>query len=219
MTTITTSAGSSSNRSILQTLFMFVILLGLLVSSGCQTKEQFQEPVAKPGAQPQAIALKEGDTLLISFPGTPNLDTPAQQIRRDGNITLPLIGEVKAAGKTPAQLEKELLDRYSPQLVSKQVTVTVQSSSFVVYVTGAVLKPGKVTADHPLTALEAVMEAGGPDYAKANLKAVAVTRMEGGQFHTYTLNLKIELEGGRETRPFYLKPADIVKVPERFTMF
>lgn len=205
--------------NILQTFFGLVIMLGLAAFTGCQTKDQFKDSEARSAAPPQAITLKEGDTLLITFPGTPNLNTPAQQIRRDGNITLPLIGEVKAAGKTTAELEKELMDRYAPQLVSKEVTVTVQSSSFVVYVTGAVLRPGKVTADHPLTALEAVMEAGGPDYAKANMKAVTVTRMEDGQFHTYTLNLNNELNGAKETGPFYLKPADILKVPERFTWF
>ena len=69
-----------------------------------------------------------------------------------------------------------------------------------------------------MTALEAVMEAGGPDYAKANLKNVRITRLEAGQFRTFTVNLKEELEG-KETQPVYLKPSDIIKVPEKFTWF
>jgi protein involved in polysaccharide export with SLBB domain len=85
-------------------------------------------------------------------------------------------------------------------------------------VTGAVLRPGKIMSNRPITALEAIMEAGGVDYAKANLKAVTVTRLEGGQFKTYTLNLKLVLDG-QQTKPFYLKPSDIVKVPERFSWF
>jgi len=216
--TTTRKPATGHAQSILNWIFIPVILLGMLMFSGCQTGNQSKGPAAA-GMEPQAITLKEGDTVLISFPGTPNLNPPAQQIRRDGNITLPYVGEVKAAGKTTVQLEKELIDRYASQLVSKEVTVTVQSSSFTVYVTGAVLRPGKVNSDHPMTALEAVMEAGGPDYAKANLKAVTVTRMEGGKFQTYTLNLKVELEGAKENGPFYLMPGDILKVPERFTMF
>ena len=92
------------------------------------------------------------------------------------------------------------------------------SSSFPVFVTGAVLKPGKIVSDHSMTALEAIMEAGGPDYTKANLKAVKVIRLEDGQFKTYTLDLKLLLEG-KGNEPFYLKPSDIVRVPERFVLF
>jgi protein involved in polysaccharide export with SLBB domain len=85
-------------------------------------------------------------------------------------------------------------------------------------VTGAVLRPGKVLSNHPITALEAIMEAGGFNYAKANLKSVAVIRHEQGQVKNYTLNLKLVLEGKPST-PFYLKPSDIVYVPERFAWF
>jgi protein involved in polysaccharide export with SLBB domain len=85
-------------------------------------------------------------------------------------------------------------------------------------VTGAVLRPGKVTSDHPLSALEAIMEAGGPDYTKANLKAVTVIRHEDGKTQNYTLNLRNVLKG-QSAEPFYLKPSDIVYVPERFTWF
>ena len=87
------------------------------------------------------------------------------------------------------------MDLYAPQLTSKEVTVEVQSSSFPVYVTGAVLRPGKISSDHPITALEAIMEAGGFDYTKANLKNVEVIRQEGNQTKNYILNLKRVMEG------------------------
>jgi polysaccharide export outer membrane protein len=160
--------------------------------------------------------VKEGDTLRISFPGASNLDT-TQQVRRDGRITLSMVGEVIAAGLTPAELEKELLKQYSSQLLSKEVTVTVVSSSIPVFVTGAVLRPGKVVSDHPISALEAVMEAGGFTSA-ADMKAVLVIRQEGGQTRNYVVNLKLVLEG-KQTEPFYLKPSDIVYVPQKFSWF
>ena len=51
---------------------------------------------------------------------------------------------------TPAELEKDLINRYSSQLLSKEVRVAVESSSFVVYVTGAVLRPGRYRQPLPL---------------------------------------------------------------------
>ena len=133
-------------------------------------------------------------------------------------LSLPLVGEVKAAGNTPTELDQKLVDLYASQLTTRQVNVEVQSSSFPIYVTGAVLRPGKIVSEHPITALEAVMEAGGFNYGKANMKAVVVIRKEEGGTKKYTLNLKSVMEG-ETSKPFYLKPADIVFVPERFNWF
>jgi polysaccharide export outer membrane protein len=211
-------------------------IVALAAVTGCQTEPSPFTPVptattnslrpvipeamiAPPPAtvSPTTFTLREGDILKISFPGSPNLNT-TQPIRTDGKISLRLVGEVKAAGMTPADLQKELMDLYAPQLVSKEVTVEVQSSSFPVYVTGAVLRPGKISSDHPITALEAIMEAGGFDYTKANLKSVVVIRQEGGQTRKYTLDLKKVMEG-KTNEPFYLKPDDIIYVPEKFSWF
>lgn len=206
---------------------LVLIAAGLL--AGCQTQPPADvapanvsdgpatNAVAAVAKAPDLITLREGDVVKIAFPGSPTLDT-TQQIRRDGKITLPLVGEVEAAGLTPDALQKNLVDLYAPQLASKQVTVEVESSSFPVYVTGMVLHPGKVLSDHPLSALEAVMEAGGFDYSTANLKDVVVIRREGNVMKNYKLNLKAVLDG-KQNEPFPLKPDDIIYVPERFSMF
>ncbi len=173
--------------------------------------------MAKPAAATEAITLREGDILKISFPDSPSLDT-TQQIRRDGRISLPLVGEVQAAGMSPSELESQLVSLYAPQLVSKQVTVEVVSSTLTIYVTGAVLRPGKVLSNHPMTALEAVMEAGGFDYTKADIKHVTVIRQEGNGTKNYILDLKRVMDG-KTGEPFYLKPGDIIYVSERFQWF
>jgi len=192
-------------------------LVVLALAAGCQTQPSLP-PAARQGTNTtEIITLREGDVLKISFPGNANLNK-TQPIRRDGMISLDWVGEVKAAGKTPKELEKELLDLYSTQLVSKEVTVEVQSSSFPVYVSGSVLRPGKVMSDHPITALEAVMEAGGYDYTKANLKGVTIIRHEGNSTRNYIVNLKRVVDG-KSSESFYLKPGDIVIVPERFSWF
>ncbi len=88
-----------------------------------------------------------------------------------------------------------MIDLYSTQLLSKRITVEVQSSSFPVYVNGSVLRPGKIMSDHPMTAFDAIMEAGGFDYAKADMKRVVVIRQEGGRNQKFTLNLKLVMDG------------------------
>ncbi|MGD1018646.1 MAG: polysaccharide biosynthesis/export family protein [Verrucomicrobiia bacterium] len=200
------------SRTMLATLVVAI----LTAMAGCQTT-QTNAPVDTAAEQSNAIILREGDVLKITFPGAPNLND-SQQIRRDGKIVLSMVGEVVAAGLTPADLEKEILKLYSSQLVTKEVTVTVTSSSFPVFVTGAVIRPGKIMSDHPITALEAIMEAGGFDYTKANLGHVRVVRNEKDGTKNYTLNLKEALEAKQST-PFYLKPSDIVYVPEKFSWF
>ncbi len=198
----------------------------LVLSSGCQghpdnTVSSGQNKTAHQTASQQnaeTLTLREGDVLKVSFPSSPNLDA-TQTIRRDGKIALTLIGEIQAAGLKPAELQNELLKLYAPQLVSKEILVSVVSSSITAFVTGAVLRPGKIVSDHPITALEAIMEAGGPDYAKANLKSVVVIRQEAnGKTRNITVNLKQVIEG-KSNEPFYLQPSDIVYVPEGFSMF
>ncbi len=233
MKTVFLKTGAAAGRKLSRRLISFSALV--LVLTGCASKESLESfyqtdgqvqttvaPVAPvSGAvepvQSESMILREGETVNVSFPGSSSLNT-AQQIRTDGKIVMPLVGEVTAAGKTPMELQDDLIKLYAPQLATKQVIVTVQSSSFPVYVTGAVLRPGPVMSDHPMTALEAVMEAGGFDYTKANLKAVQVIRQGKTGSTKFTLNLKQTMQGG-EGKPFYLKASDIVYVPEKFTWF
>ena len=164
-----------------------------------------------------SLVLQPGDAVQISFPGAPSLDRSVT-IRRDGKISLDMIGDINAAGMTPNQLEKVLLDKYGPQLVTKEVNVNVVNSAFIVYVTGAVMRPGKLTSERALTPLQAVIEAG-IDSTKSNLKAVKVIRTDDrGHSETFKLNLK-DILYGRETQPFSLRPLDIILVPEKFTWF
>jgi polysaccharide export outer membrane protein len=189
---------------------------GCATTPAASSGQTGQGPVAANQVQ-EELNLKEGDVLKISFPSVPSMDT-TQPVRQDGRITLPIIGEFVVTGKTTDGLSKELLELYSSQLVSKEVTVTLLSSNYTVYVTGAVLRPGKIVTDRRLTALDAIMEAGGFDKAKADLKAVVVVRQEDGQTKSHTVNLQQVFSGG-PSAPFYLKPFDSVYVPEKFSWF
>jgi polysaccharide export outer membrane protein len=197
---------------------VFIALWGallILLLPGCQST-----PTAAPTDPiPYVTAvLREGDSIKIAFPGAQNLDT-TQQVRRDGKITLPLGGEIVAAGRTPADIEKEILKLHGEQLAVKQVVVTVTSSAYPVYVSGAVLRPGKILADRPMTVLEAIMEAGGFDQATANPKKVTVLREFEGQTVSYTVDMSRVIKGDPGIKPFYLKPADKIHVPQKFNWF
>ena len=123
------------------------------------------------------IVLREADVVNIAFPGAENLNT-TQTIRRDGKITLPDLGEVAAAGKTPSSLQKELVGLYAKELVSSKDIRVLRFSRLNIscLCDRRRSKTGKLLSDHPMTVLEAIMESGGFDYARANTKAVKVIR-------------------------------------------
>jgi polysaccharide biosynthesis/export protein len=198
-------------------LSLTVCCAALSFLAGCTTTPQAGGAAQSLNTErSQPIVLTEGDTLKITFPSKSDFNT-TQPIRRDGKLALPLVGEVTAAGKTPAQFEKELNELYAKQIVSSdQILVEIQSSVFPVFVTGAVQRPGKVLSDRPITLLQAILESGGFDPSKANLKTIRVLRNNEGITHSFTINLK-RVMNGATNQTFYLKPYDIVYVPEKFS--
>jgi len=195
-----------------------LVALCLLLQTACKTAPT--TAITPSDQEPsKSINLVEGDMVKITFPNATVLNT-AGQVRRDGKISIPSLGEVNAVGLTPADLEKEILKLYGDQLVSKDVNVTLQQATFPVFVTGAVLHPGKISCDRPTSALDAIMEAGGYDPVKANLKAVTIVRHDETtkKVKKFTIDLKSVLDGAKND-PFFLQPSDIVLVPEKFTLF
>lgn len=165
---------------------------------------------------PTVLLLSAGDVLDITFAGATNFNG-SRRIGPEGAITMPIVGQVQASGKTAAELEAELEVLYAKELQDPELFVNLAGSANVIYVTGSVARPGRVTLDRPLTALEAILEAGGftPD---ANLKKVTVIRYEGLDNTTYELDLAPVYTGG-PVSPFYLKPRDAVHVPKKVQWF
>ena len=164
-----------------------ILAMGLLTA--CRTaSNQPTPPVSSMPSEAdlqKALALKEGDVIAISFETITNLSS-THKITMDGMISMPMIGAIKAMGKTPTELQANLESLYEPKLQGKEsIVVRLTSSTAVVYVSGAVLHPSKVPLDRPLTVLEAVNEVGGPDANRAKLTEVARPRertaREGGR--------------------------------------
>jgi len=202
---------TSSLSRLLRPFFLAAALL--LFAAACQTSP----PPA--GFPDQASAnsptvLVPGDVIGLVFAGAPDLNQ-SQKIRPDGKITLPLIGEVSAAGKSFAAFQAELEAKYKSQLKNTEVAISLENSNArSIIVDGAVGRPGSIPCDRPLTAFEAVMLAGGfaPD---ADMKKVQVIRLVAGEHRSVFVDLRKAMSG-EPTRVVSVLPGDIIFVPEKF---
>lgn len=162
---------------------------------------------------PGTNVLDQADVLSITFRYSTNFNT-VQKIGLDGMVNLEGVGQVKAEGKTIAQLQDELTALYKTQVKDDPITIRIVSPAAAVYVTGAVNRPGKIAMERRMTVIDAIAEAGGVDQYRARLSRVSVLRVDGETQRTYWLNLNRMLDGEDET-PFYLKPFDVVRVPTK----
>jgi polysaccharide export outer membrane protein len=196
-------------------LMLLVSALGIIVVAGCSSSGR--SPVAPP-PDPGILnystnELHEGDVVSITFQYSTNFNA-VQKIALDGTLNLNMVGTVTAAGKTVTELQQELAKVYEPLAKGDVITVNTISSGAIVYVSGAVVRPGPMELDRPLTVLEAVMGSGGFDDTRAKLSDVTVLRIVNGRQQAYRVNLNRVL-AGREKTPFYLKPYDIIYVPAK----
>jgi polysaccharide export outer membrane protein len=122
------------------------------------------------------------DTLDVSVFSEPDLSVKEAQVDAAGNIELPLIGTVLAAGRTARQLSDSVAERYSARyLVNPQVTVSVATSvSQRVTVQGEVTEPGVYDLKGPTTLLQAISLAKGETRVAA-LRDVSIFRIVNGQ--------------------------------------
>ncbi|HMD33836.1 MAG TPA: polysaccharide biosynthesis/export family protein [Vicinamibacterales bacterium] len=154
--------------------------------------------------------LGAGDKLRIEVYKDTQL-SQSVQIRPDGKITLPLVGDVSATGMTPLELRDSLAKSLTEYITNPTVTViVVEAESAHAFVMGEVSHPGPVQLHGPTTVLQALAMAGGfKEFA--NTKDVKVLRPKGNGLETLRFNYKDVLSG--DAKPFYLKAGDTVIVP------
>jgi len=133
-----------------------------------------------------------------------------QKIRRDGKVSLPLIGEVTAAGKRVIDFQHELVRRYEGQLDNSEVLVTLENGTADVIVSGFANKPGTYPFDRPTTVYQAIMQAGGvSDYGSAS--NIHLTRIINGEQRSETVNLRPAIHG-QPVRPEYVQDGDVIYI-------
>jgi polysaccharide export outer membrane protein len=134
-------------------------------------------------------------------------------VRPDGMITLPLVGDVKAAGFRPDELKAHIEKAASKFVTEPTVTIVVrQINSRKVFITGEVTRPGAypITADHSVMQLIAV--AGGlTEYADAN--NIMILRVQDGKQRAFKFHYKDVLRGKALPQNIQLMPGDTVVVP------
>ena len=135
-------------------------------------------------------------------------------VRSDGRISLPLAGEVQAAGRTPLQLEEEITDKLRSYITEPEVTVMVQQiNSKKFNILGQVAKPGPYPLTTETTILDAISESGGlRDFAKK--KGIYVLRQgPNGAETRISFNYNDVIKGRKSEQNIKLQSNDTIVVP------
>ncbi len=175
-------------------------------SGGKVSTRDFPETMARP-----EVRLTPGDTIHTKFTYWPELDQE-QQIRPDGKISLQLVGHLDIADMTVEKLDERLLELYADKIKEPEITTTILSyGNRRAYVGGEVARPGFVELTDKMTALEAVMSAGGFETASANLADVVVVRHLDGSRYAKLLDMDQPVADSGSS--LLIAPRDIIYVP------
>lgn len=172
-------------------------------------------------AHPEAVAnyhIGVDDQLQVTVWQNPSLSVSVP-VRPDGKITVPLIGDVQAGGKTPTEVSSEIQEKLKDYVRDPQVAVIVtelRSHEYLtrVSVTGAVQHPVSAPYHQGMTVLDAVLAAGGTNVYAAADKTV-LYRKVGDTTKAYRVNLDKILKDGDLATNYPLQPGDVITVPTR----
>ena len=158
----------------------------------------------------QEYRLGAGDKLRVEVYGEPQL-SPSLQVRPDGKITLPLVGDTAASGRTAIELRDALTTSLKEYVNNPVVTViVVEATAAQIYIIGEVSAPGAQVMQGPMTVLQALAQAGG-------LKEFAdqgdIRILRKGNTGTLTIPFKYKDAIRGRIEPVYLQPGDTLVVP------
>jgi len=166
----------------------------------------------------ESYKMSVGDEVQVNVWKNPELSVSVP-IRPDGKITVPLAGDVVAAGREPEELAEDITYKLENYVKNPYVTVilrNLQGQQFLsrIRVTGAVATNRSMSYQQGMTVLDAVLEAGSVDiYADSN--RTKVHRRKDGETASYDIRLEDIMEDGDMTTNILLMPGDIITVPER----
>ncbi len=168
--------------------------------------------------KPPEYRMQPGDEMDIKFFFNPEINQTVF-VRPDGKISLPVVDDVQAAGLTPSELDALITQIYARELRKPMVTVIVKTfTGRQVYVGGEVGKPGVVQLGPHMTALQAVINAGG-FLETAKPEATLVIRRQGGETDApipIRLDLEESIDGETTMGDIQLYAGDVVYVPKTF---
>ena len=170
-----------------------------------------------PPVEQGEYVLQPGDAIDITFYFHPDNNQANLLVRPDGKVYLPLIGEVQAAGLTAPQVADAIAKRASTNLRDPKVAVNVRTLNPTrVFVGGEVAKPGFVNYTAGLTAVQAVMQAGGGKDT-ADLQEVVLLQKvseSSNEYRPSKISLAKVVELGDTKADIVLGPSDVLVIPK-----
>ncbi len=192
---------------------VFIALLTVCtVGAWSQTKSTESPAPAKSATDYPTYVIGPEDMINVSVWKEPDFSSTVP-VRPDGMLSLPLLGDVMASGKTPTELAKDLTVRLKKYIDDPRVTVVVTAiNSKRIYILGEVNHPGAMNMSPNMTVLQAISAAGGPT-AYANTKKISILRTEQGKQTRYPFNYKEVIRGNDQGQNIVLKSGDTIVVP------
>jgi polysaccharide export outer membrane protein len=200
------------NVGLSRAAFATLLLLGGSAAGRAQEPAPTPTPPAATRPEPAGYRIAPGDVLRITVWNEPSLSTDAA-VRLDGKITVPLLGDLQAAGRTPEELTIEIRSNLRRFLEVPQVTVSVaQAGSARFYVIGEVITSGSFALTGRITVLQALAIAGGfREFARRERIMIIRDAVQGRVAITFNYR---DLEGGSKLeQDIPLEPGDIIIVP------
>ena len=188
-------------------LISVFLVMGILLPNAALSATQHLETKGSSGAYKIGV----GDVLDVNVYEVPAASKTVT-VRSDGRISLPLVGEIVAAGVTPGDLAKEISKRLVKFIDTPSVTVIINNSAAeVYYVVGQIAKPGQYPLTQPVTVLQAIATAGGfLEWAKKG--RIMIVSAPGKPNKISYFNYE-DFLGGDATGNVLLKPGDTIVVP------
>jgi len=189
---------------------------------GCSSNTVSPEGESKSAVQtdtPSEYRIGVDDVMRINVWGNNELSVEVP-VRPDGKISMPLIGDIQAGGRTPTEVAVDIKSKLSAYIRNPNVTVMLtelHSHEYLsrIRVTGAVENQLSIPYRQGMTVLDAVLEAGGVnEFASEN--STKLYRKQNGNTVVYDIKLGNILNKGELSTNLYLKPGDVITVPERF---
>ncbi|MEM1138482.1 MAG: XrtA/PEP-CTERM system exopolysaccharide export protein [Pseudomonadota bacterium] len=193
------------------------VLLAALALSACASRYPEAPPIAEQTQQIDNYLIGPGDDLEIFVWRHPDLSSKVP-VRPDGKISVPLIEDLQAAGKTPGQLGSELETQFAEFILEPNVTVIVTDFigqfSEQIRIIGEVTNERAIPFRQGMTVLDAALEVGGLTEFAAGNRAVIVRR-EGDEEKSYRVRLGDLLRNADVSANVTLLPGDVLIVPEK----
>jgi polysaccharide export outer membrane protein len=187
-----------------------MVSLSLVACGARAPSARYADGRDDPRTQPYVIG--PSDVVRVTVWKNPELSTEAV-VRPDGTITLPVIGELKAAGRTAADLQKEATTRAAPLVNDVVVTVAVaEVNSYRFTVAGNVEHPGLFTSRYYVTISDAIALAGGPN-RYATTDAIEIVRNGPRGVERLRVDYDHVLAGTAPEQDVVLHAGDAVRVP------